>query len=137
MNYIDDDHMSSELMSSVHFSDTHYAAVGRETVKETTTGRWTAEEHQLFLEGLRQHKKQWKLIADLIKTRTVVQIRTHAQKYFQKLLKSNKTDDFEDLFIQELANGSGNKVSVRYMRGPCRLFSNSDISLIVIHGRFS
>jgi SHAQKYF class myb-like DNA-binding protein len=51
-------------------------------------GRWTAEEHKVFLEGLAKHQKQWKLIADMVKTRTVVQIRTHAQKYFQKLHKT-------------------------------------------------
>lgn len=50
-------------------------------------GRWTSEEHNLFLQGLKLYNKQWKLIADLVKTRTVVQIRTHAQKYFQKLEK--------------------------------------------------
>ena len=50
-------------------------------------GRWTSEEHNLFLQGLHLYSKQWKLIADLVKTRTVVQIRTHAQKYFQKLEK--------------------------------------------------
>lgn len=49
------------------------------------TGRWTSEEHRLFLQGLEQHGKGWKKIATLIKSRTVVQIRTHAQKYFQKL----------------------------------------------------
>ena len=52
-------------------------------------GRWTQEEHNLFLQGLNTHQKQWKLIADMVKTRTVVQIRTHAQKYFQKLNKTN------------------------------------------------
>lgn len=58
------------------------------------TGRWTAEEHRLFLQGLEQHGKGWKKIATLIKSRTVVQIRTHAQKYFQKLAKAraNGTD---------------------------------------------
>eukprot|EP01035_Chromulina_nebulosa_P016994 gene16994-22491_t len=73
----------------------------KESNKETSTGRWTAEEHKLFLEGLRIHRKQWKQIADLIKTRTVVQIRTHAQKYFQKLSKSSmKPDDlFDDLGV--------------------------------------
>jgi hypothetical protein len=34
--------------------------------------------------------KGWKKIAGLIKTRTVVQIRTHAQKYFLKLTKSRQ-----------------------------------------------
>jgi len=57
------------------------------------TGRWTEEEHQLFIQGLRLHKKQWKQIAELIKTRTVVQIRTHAQKYFQKLMKRAGGDE--------------------------------------------
>ena len=34
--------------------------------------------------------KGWKKIAGLIKTRTVVQIRTHAQKYFLKLQKARQ-----------------------------------------------
>ena len=52
-----------------------------------STGRWTTEEHQLFEDGLRKYGKQWKRIAEEIPTRTVVQIRTHAQKYFLKLAK--------------------------------------------------
>lgn len=54
------------------------------------TGRWTAEEHRLFLRGLELHGKGWKKIATLIQSRTVVQIRTHAQKYFQKLSKAHQ-----------------------------------------------
>lgn len=53
-------------------------------------GRWTSEEHALFLKGLEMHGKGWKKIAKLIKTRTVVQIRTHAQKYFQRMAKAKK-----------------------------------------------
>jgi hypothetical protein len=41
---------------------------------------------------LKQYNKQWKQIAELVKTRTVVQIRTHAQKYFQKLEKVGRLD---------------------------------------------
>ncbi|TDH66770.1 hypothetical protein CCR75_000096 [Bremia lactucae] len=52
------------------------------------TGRWTEAEHKLFLQGLEAFPyRAWKKIATLIKTRTVVQIRTHAQKYYQKLEK--------------------------------------------------
>jgi SHAQKYF class myb-like DNA-binding protein len=57
------------------------------------TGRWTAEEHRLFLQGLDEHGKGWKKIAALIKSRTVVQIRTHAQKYFQKLAKARQNGE--------------------------------------------
>jgi len=53
-------------------------------------GRWTNAEHALFLEGLRTFGKAWKKIALLIKTRTVIQVRTHAQKYFLKVAKSNQ-----------------------------------------------
>eukprot|EP00903_Cladosiphon_okamuranus_P019244 g17695.t1 len=55
---------------------------------QENTGRWTSDEHRLFLKGLELHGKGWKQIATLIQTRTVVQIRTHAQKYFQKLSKA-------------------------------------------------
>ena len=51
------------------------------------TGRWTKEEHEAFLSGLTMYGKEWKKVAARVKTRTVVQTRTHAQKYFQKLAK--------------------------------------------------
>jgi SHAQKYF class myb-like DNA-binding protein len=64
------------------------------------TGRWTAEEHRLFLQGLEQHGKGWKKIASLIKSRTVVQIRTHAQKYFQKLAKARQNGEEGDVQME-------------------------------------
>jgi SHAQKYF class myb-like DNA-binding protein len=54
------------------------------------TGRWTREEHDAFLHALKQYGKEWKKVAAKVKTRTVVQTRTHAQKYFQKLQKANQ-----------------------------------------------
>jgi len=51
------------------------------------TGRWTKSEHETFLKALRKYGKEWKKVAAMVKTRTVVQTRTHAQKYFQKLQK--------------------------------------------------
>ena len=43
-------------------------------IRDASAGRWTQQEHDLFVEGLNMYSKQWKLIADLIKTRTVVQV---------------------------------------------------------------
>lgn len=58
---------------------------------EGTVGRWTKLEHENFLKGLREYGKDWKRIGALIQTRTVVQVRTHAQKYFLASSKrSNK-----------------------------------------------
>jgi hypothetical protein len=54
----------------------------------------------LFLKGLELHGKGWKKIASLIKTRTVVQIRTHAQKYFLKLQKARQGGDGNGMLVE-------------------------------------
>lgn len=46
------------------------------------TGRWTKEEHEAFLAALQQYGKEWKKVAAKVKTRTVVQTRTHGENYF-------------------------------------------------------
>jgi len=71
------------------------------------TGRWTQEEHRYFLEGLEKHGKGWKKIASLIKSRTVVQIRTHAQKYFQKLAKARHNGEDGDVTMEGRTGGMG------------------------------
>ena len=52
-------------------------------------GRWTTLEHKLFIEGLEKFGKNWKLIEKIIKTRSSSQIRSHAQKFMNKLNKKN------------------------------------------------
>jgi SHAQKYF class myb-like DNA-binding protein len=44
-------------------------------------------EHATFIAGLKSCGRDWKRISLMIPTRTVVQIRTHAQKFFAKLQK--------------------------------------------------
>lgn len=55
-------------------------------------GRWTEEEHNLFIEGIVKYGTVWKNVKKLIKTRTSVQVRSHAQKFFLKMktCKDNK-----------------------------------------------
>ncbi|KAL3667182.1 hypothetical protein V7S43_008117 [Phytophthora oleae] len=53
-------------------------------------GRWTEQEHQSFLAGLRLYGREWKKVAAKIKTRTSAQIRSHAQKYFAKLARDDE-----------------------------------------------
>lgn len=43
-------------------------------------GRWTREEHEAFLRGLRIYGRNWDAVATAVPTRTVLQIRTHSQK---------------------------------------------------------
>mmetsp|Transcript_20977 Transcript_20977/g.43864 ORF Transcript_20977/g.43864 Transcript_20977/m.43864 type:complete len:1271 (-) Transcript_20977:79-3891(-) len=78
------------------------------------TGRWTKQEHEAFLSALRMYGKEWKKVAAKVKTRTVVQTRTHAQKYFQKLQKAQESSggsattevDYVDMGIAGEGGGS-------------------------------
>merc|ERR1712238_223538 len=56
-----------------------------------TSGRWTQDEHQAFLEGLKDCGREWKKVALRIPTRTSAQIRSHAQKYFSKLQRDQES----------------------------------------------
>jgi len=71
--------------------------------KYPRTGRWTPEEHLQFVNGfsiiysqiigLQNYGRNWSTIQKLIPTRTASQIRTHAQKFFQRLGEESKKTD--------------------------------------------
>lgn len=64
-------------------------------------GRWDDQEHKIFLQGLNTHGKNWKKIAELVKTRSPVQTRTHAQKYFLKNAKKAEETSTDNKPIAE------------------------------------
>lgn len=51
---------------------------------QINTGRWTNDEHARFLQALDMFGKNWKRVEEYIGTRTSIQARSHAQKYFGK-----------------------------------------------------
>ncbi|KAL7519972.1 hypothetical protein ACHAWX_004724 [Stephanocyclus meneghinianus] len=51
------------------------------------TGRWTREEQERFIQALELYGKEWKKVAAAVQTRTIVQVRTHAQKFQKKLAR--------------------------------------------------
>ena len=48
-------------------------------------GRWSKEEHEIFLDGIVKYGMNWKKVKASIEGRTSVQVRSHAQKFFRKL----------------------------------------------------
>ncbi|KAK1366558.1 Protein REVEILLE like [Heracleum sosnowskyi] len=53
---------------------------------------WTDPEHDKFLEALHLFDRDWKKIEAFIGSKTVIQIRSHAQKYFMKVQKSGTNE---------------------------------------------
>ena len=67
-------------------------------------GRWLIEEHEKFLEGIVLYGINWKKVKTLIGTRTSIQVRSHAQKFFYKM----KTCKDENLGIDFTLNSIRN-----------------------------
>ncbi|XP_073032013.1 protein REVEILLE 6-like isoform X1 [Primulina eburnea] len=49
---------------------------------------WTEPEHDKFMEAIQLFDRDWKKIEAFIGSKSVIQIRSHAQKYFMKVQKS-------------------------------------------------
>lgn len=53
---------------------------------------WTEQEHDKFLEALQLFDRDWKKIEAYVGSKSVIQIRSHAQKYFLKVQKSGTSE---------------------------------------------
>lgn len=69
-------------------------------------GRWTPEEKERFIEGLKIYGKDWKKVERFIGTRSGAQIRSHAQKFFINVEKTKKMDIDQYInYVQSLPIG--------------------------------
>jgi SHAQKYF class myb-like DNA-binding protein len=81
-----DKHQNNLLNKKIHrFNIYYFDKYLTNEIDHSISGRWTLKEHLQFLEGLDKYGIKWKKINPLIKTRTVAQIRSHAQKFFLRL----------------------------------------------------
>ncbi|XP_050219511.1 transcription factor KUA1-like [Mercurialis annua] len=90
---------SSSLMTIQENADIKFS--GRYLSNERKKGlAWTAEEHQIFLVGLKKlGKGDWRGISrNFVTTRTPTQVASHAQKFFLRLNSFHKTKRRHSLF---------------------------------------
>ncbi|KAM7526257.1 hypothetical protein LguiA_016159 [Lonicera macranthoides] len=84
--------MNSSSNSQSMSNSTPTDASGKKVRKPYTITKsresWTDEEHDKFLEALQLFDRDWKKIEDFVGSKTVIQIRSHAQKYFLKVQKN-------------------------------------------------
>lgn len=111
----------------------------KSNLESRESGRWTNEEHLLFLEGLVKYGNEWKSVQNHIKTRTATQARSHAQKYFIKLRKdlmneSSDTDVIKDKLIEHFSY----HLKERFNPSDSKVFVNKLFKLIFpVSGKIS
>ena len=80
-------------------------------IKSKAAGRWSKEEHQKFLHGVKKYGRNWKLVEEYVGTRDSAQIRSHAQKYFNRLEREFEFQIPRSQNIQEPSEASKRKYS--------------------------
>lgn len=72
--------------SLIKLEPVDFTLTGKKThQKKDKVGRWSTAESYLFESLLERYGKNWKKIHDHMKNRSLSQIRSHAQKFFDKV----------------------------------------------------
>ncbi|KAL3527397.1 hypothetical protein ACH5RR_012053 [Cinchona calisaya] len=84
---------SNQLKEQFHSGDDHALKVRKPYTITKQRERWTEDEHKKFLEALKLYGRAWRRIEEHVGTKTAVQIRSHAQKFFSKVVRESNTGD--------------------------------------------
>ncbi|EHA8587261.1 protein CCA1 [Cocos nucifera] len=71
------------------YGDEHIPKVRKPYTLTKQREKWTEEEHKKFLDALQLYGRAWRRIEEHIGTKTAVQIRSHAQKFFSKVVRES------------------------------------------------
>ena len=61
------------------------------------TGKWKKTEHTRFMKALEKYGKNWALVQKFVKTRSLTQVRSHAQKLFFSMTEKDMNQLHTDL----------------------------------------
>ena len=54
---------------------------------------WTEEEHKAFVDAIQKHGRDWSRVTEIVGSKTVQQVRSHAQKHFKRIQRE-KTGEY-------------------------------------------
>lgn len=78
---------SSTKMQASGNASSHSSVVSDRPMNSSASisrsNNWTSEEEALFESAFALHGRKWKLISDIVKTRSATQVRSYAQKYLK------------------------------------------------------
>ncbi|KAI9180435.1 hypothetical protein LWI28_004790 [Acer negundo] len=82
----------STSFNTMSFADDQNKKIRKPYTITKSRESWTDQEHDKFLEALQLFDRDWKKIEAFIGSKTVIQIRSHAQKYFLKVQKNGTSE---------------------------------------------
>ena len=97
-------------------------------------GRWSIDEHKRFIRGIVKYGKNWERVKNEVQTRSDIQIRSHAQKFYKKLKKCKNEQlgidftldtihNFKDMIdhVNSVNNNYDMKKIFLYLPGLCKI----------------
>lgn len=67
-------------------------------LQKINSGKWKKTEHDRFMRAIEKYGRNWNEVQRIVKTRSIPQVRSHAQKIYNHLSKEEKRylemDDF-------------------------------------------
>jgi len=79
-------------MSGVSCLSPSLSDTGRRSPSSGKRENWKEDEHERFKMALEKYGRNWKMVEREVQTRTAKQIRSHAQKYFIRLVREHSED---------------------------------------------
>ena len=70
--------------------------------KKKFNGRWNKKEKKIFLEGFFKFRNNWKKLNEVVRTRSIIQLRSHAQKFMMRIQKLIENIDNENIIKKKI-----------------------------------